>query len=472
MPIYPRNNTDSAGGKTIHIPIVSDQPEPSEWFNQAADTPQTSATTPTTEASGRHHEQVPAPQPISTPAPQWTEDEKQIILDNWWHRLCNKLKGGNADEVWLKPNKTQMERIEVLRENARRAAVAEALRQAEEYREQQFKTELNQRIARLRWLASVPDLQPVVTIANIKGGASKTTTALNLGAVVAEYTRKFALVLPATHNTSTSNVSLVAGIKEGVTITFSELSRDIKEFGAYRALSMRVPRTPAGLGVVSEDTDENINVINQHTADQFKETIATIRPNVDFLILDTGNDDINLVSIPLAAVRLSTAIVFTSTADAVSTQQKLPSTMRFYQTDTDWSRPAEEVDTPSAKTPTKVSNAIVLVSKVRPEDHIDFDDLVRASVQSAHATPTLPFSGTTMTIPYDEYMGRSVQYLGRDVPPPCDIYKISQTTQMAYLDLAIACYETSAKLQEIDLDQRLESAYEETRRFLQKGTLQ
>lgn len=475
MPTHPRDNARSAGGRTIHIPIVNDQPsqEPPEWFNQPENAPrETNVVAHPDEAAGRHHDlTATSPEPTTPPTPQWTEDEKKIILDSWWHRLRNSLKGGNHDEVLLKPNKAQRALIEQLHENLRRAAEAEAVRREEEAERQRFLTKLNLSILRLRWLASVPDLQPVVTVANIKGGASKTTTALYLGAVIAEYTRKFALVLPATHNTSTSNVSLVAGIKEGVTITFSELNRDIKQYGAYRALSMRVPRTPAGLGVVSEDVDEDINIVNTHTADDFKETIGTIRPNVDFLILDTGNDDINLTSIPLAAVRLSTALVFTSTADAVYTQQKLPSTMRFYQTDTAWTRPAEEVDTPSVATPQKVSNAIVLVSKVRPDDHIDFEDLVRSSVQSAHASPTLPFCGTTMTVPYDDYMGRSVQYLGRNVPPPCNIYKISQVTLMAYLELAIACYETSARLQGIDLQQRFESADEETRRHLQKGTL-
>lgn len=312
---------------------------------------------------------------------------------------------------------------------------------------------LNARISelkfRLYWLASIPGLQPIISVVNIKGGASKTTTALYVGSFISEVTRKMTLVLPATSNTATSTVAEMAGLEDGSTIAISKLNQYIKKYDAYRAISTRIRRTkPWGLAVVSKDPDNNASVSNIFDGEQFGTMVETILPNVDALILDGGNDNVQVGSIPLESVRRATVVVFTSTADQGASVDKIQPTMAAYRTD------VAEGDHGAGRVSTrdKINNSIVVVSKLPAGREVDFEELLSMPEGAAYE----PFTGRTMTIPEDPYM---LSHEGR--VPHCNIDRIQPETQAAYLELAVACYEKTAELTGIELSEYSPQAFED-----------
>jgi MinD-like ATPase involved in chromosome partitioning or flagellar assembly len=413
-----------AGQPTAHVPIVDENTKVSPGTSRNASGQEGPRQTAATQAPVR----------VNT-ASRRQPPEGAVLPDRGWAKFqygLNRMFGRPDKVPDLSPaQKRDLQRAAMMRAIEARDAKISELKH------------------RLYWLAGIPGLQPIISIINIKGGASKTTTALYVGTFISQVTRKTVLVLPTTSNTATSTVAAMAGMEPGTTISVSELSRDIKEYGAYRTVSNRIPRTkPFGLAVVSEDPDDNANVTNEYGVDQFGKMVETILPSLDVLILDGGNDNIELGSVPLDAARRSTVLVFTSTADRGATVAKTKSTMAAYRTDT---LIAENMGEHWVPTPEKVKHAIVVVSKLPQGAEVDFDALTQSSTDS----PDVPFEGRTMTIPDDPYMASD----GGTVPV-CNIDRIQPDTQLAYLELAVACYEQTAKLLKVELPEYAPTSFE------------
>lgn len=312
-----------------------------------------------------------------------------------------------------------------------------------------FEAYVANRVDRLRFLASL-GIQPIMSFCNIKSG-TKTTNALYVGSVISEITRKKVLVVPATQNTATGTTAVMAGISSANSITVSQLSRDIKDYGAFRVLSSRVPVTQFGLAVVSED-DNNVQVKkSMYAIEEFRELALTILPNVDVLILDHGNDDIQDGSVVLEATRLSHVLNFAFDVTAPITRVMLSRTLRGYNTDTDEVDMTLDPNTQtgrSTSTLDKVAHSVVIATKTSPGAYTDFEALTTPEEQSVHASPLPKWQGTGVQVPMDDYIAT---VMDGETVSICDLNKIDERTYLQYLEIAVANFEEAARVQGITI---------------------
>lgn len=310
---------------------------------------------------------------------------------------------------------------------------------------EQFTYDLKTLEERLRFLAE--RLQITVSFVNIKGGASKTTTAIYVGSIISNLTRRIVYLLPATQATATSTAALNAGISPSETLTVSEFSRKYEALGSYRDVSRYVTPTPAGLRVISEDSEVGVDTSNEFGKEHFVHVASTLHSSVDVLLFDTGNDDVKVGSVVLEAVRRSDVVVFTATADKLVTLEKLGPTIGLYMTDLKSERNVDQqTGKPRAEgeisTREKASNSLVVVSGLTAKEKSeDYEGYAARHRQGNVISPT-GFQGKLFTVPRDKFMAKHIV---------ADIHKINARTYLAYLRLCVAIYEKAAELRGIDL---------------------
>ena len=294
-------------------------------------------------------------------------------------------------------------------------------------------------IARMRFLVAM-GIQPVISFCNDKS-AGKSTAAMYFASLIAEYCRKTVVILPASSNTSTGTLKKMSGI-QGNMIDVVELARDIKKFGAYRALSERLPRTHHGVGVVVESRHNVVNGDSPYTIESFYDLIRTIYPNVDVIILDHGNDNIDRTSIALAATRMSTALVFTANYRTPISKETMQRTIAGYHTDTkprsDEELGVEPLPGERIPTPRKVANSVVIAAATRSGDVVDFVELTRPDTHNANASSVPAWCGQGVSVQYDSY-------IGNEDPQPADLAAIAPETLQGYLEGTVAALEASAQ---------------------------
>ncbi|HVS58588.1 MAG TPA: hypothetical protein VHD60_02490 [Candidatus Saccharimonadales bacterium] len=298
---------------------------------------------------------------------------------------------------------------------------------------------------RLRFLAE--RLQITVSFVNIKGGASKTTTAIYVGSIISNLTRRVVYLLPATQATATSTAALNAGIAPSDTLTVSEFSRLYQQLGSYRAVSSYVTPTPAGLRVISEDSEIGVDANTEFGKEHFQHVASTLHSSVDVLLFDTGNDDVKVGSVVLEAVRRSDVIVFTATADKPVTLEKLGPTIGLYMTDLRAEQNVNLQDGASRSeqqisTREKASNSLVVVSGLTAKEKPDDYKKYAYHHRRGNATQPTGFEGKVFTIPRDKHMATNIV---------ADVHKISAAAYLAYLRLCVAIYENAAELRGINL---------------------
>jgi len=313
-------------------------------------------------------------------------------------------------------------------------------------------------IERLRFLASL-GISPVMSFCNIKSG-TKTTNALGIGNVIAEYTRKNVLLLPTTANTATGTAALMTGLS-GNLLRVSEYGRNLKELGVPRTLGQRTPRTKWGLMVVSEDLNSAANEDDAPKTKQFMDMVDTTLPNVDVLLLDHGNDNISKWSIALQGVRLSHVLNFPFMVDSPVTHDMVKSTVAGCNTDTGIPEDVlHELYDPfqnknhsgwNVSTIEKVRDSVFLATKTKPGQHVDFDFYTTPTYQSANAPEVPTWSGSAICVPEDP----SINRIGSDKRlMPFDLDALDQRTLIAYLEAAVANFQTAAPLQGFNLAAR------------------
>lgn len=289
-------------------------------------------------------------------------------------------------------------------------------------------------------------MQLTISFANVKGGASKSTTAAYIGCILAELTRKNVFLLPATSATATSTTAMYAGVKPEHTLTVSQFADMYQRYPDYRKLSAAVPRNKFGLAVISEDQTEGLSIQAPFDNAKFVPMVETLRPSADIMLFDTGNDVVREDSVPLEAVRRSDIVVFTATADKKVTLEKVRSTIAPYLTDlkndknrdrsndtvrSEWEIPTRE----------KVSQSIVAISGTkRRQAAEDFEQYTRSESGNA-----IGFEGRVMVVPQDLYMAKHIE---------ADINKINRRhTYLAYLRLIDAIFTSAAQLRGVPLDE-------------------
>jgi cellulose biosynthesis protein BcsQ len=310
---------------------------------------------------------------------------------------------------------------------------------------------------RLIYLATRPDLQITISVANGKGTASKTNTAVYIGSIIANLTRRSVVLLPTTTATATSTAALMAGIPFESRLTVSQLSALHQAMGSYRDLSAYIPRTDFGLSVVSEETNDTVSVERRYGKRQFLELYQVLHANVDCLILDHGNDNVELDSIVLEAARLSDVMIYPATADKPVTLEILGATISTYLSDL---RNEKNVDLANGRTRTeaeiptrdKASNSVAVISGMKKgEDAEKYRAYVSRHNDEGRIIGSIGFEGSLLGIPFDPYIAHN---------PVADITKIKPGTYLAYLQLCVTAYEKAAELRGINVRQppRLPSA--------------
>jgi hypothetical protein len=288
---------------------------------------------------------------------------------------------------------------------------------------------------------------------NIKS-AGKTTDLLQVLSVIAQYTRRMVLAIPATQNSATSTLALMAGVPEEYGITIEELSRRIKELGTYLALSKEVPKTLNGVGIVSEDFNNALSVDNNYNLEKFMELLLEVLPNVDYVGLDLGNDNIQNDSIALAAARFAHVLNFCFLYKKAVATRSFHNTVQGYNTDL---RPADVEGSPYREvlastgiftpTPEKVAHSIVIANLAPLEEEIDFDEHMRP-VQRAAAVLLPQWEGVGIKMPHDPYLDNED---ASGVVKPVDLSKVSPVTHQQALKIAVANLQEAARTQGIDI---------------------
>ncbi len=298
-------------------------------------------------------------------------------------------------------------------------------------------------VGRLIHLASL-GVQPVICVANVKS-SGKSSTALGMGTVIAEYTRKMTILIPSTANTATVTVGRMAGIT-GNMLPIDEYLTHVRMYGTFRTLERRLPRTKWGLGVIVESNNSSANDADDALIVPYMEAIDVTLPNVSALILDLGNDNISRRSIATQAARLSNVLVLPFMEDAPVTHVSLKDTIKFYNTDDGipedvWhelysnfrNKEATGITVPTRE---KVNRSILVATKAGGK--VDFDHFARSSDQGVNSADLKPWNGTGICVPSDASIGRK-DAAGELMP--FDFDAIGQETKISYLELAVASYE-------------------------------
>jgi hypothetical protein len=305
----------------------------------------------------------------------------------------------------------------------------------------------------------------VIAVANFKS-SGKTTDALGIGSLIADFGRKPTLAMPATGNTATSNIGRRAGISwdtGGLPIKVTEISDKVVELKTARQASSMIPTTDVGLSVVSEDENEEISTDNEFPLAKFVELVMGLIDHYNIVILDMGNDNISRGSIGLAAIRFAHAIVFSTRANDEDTSESLVRTVRGCNSDTAQLEPAELFGhEPSADelrrlnetgffipTQEKVAQATVMANVVKHVDQgfvPDFDLLMRP-IQDANA-PMLPkWRGVGVSVPYEPAIDRK----SKVDSTPFSIASLSSLGQLAFRQATTAVLEAAAGIQNLQL---------------------
>lgn len=347
------------------------------------------------------------------------------------------------------------QRAEWEAEQARQEAARQAeleRQQADEARHQARLDYREQLIDRLRYLANA-GIQPIFTVANIKS-ATKSATAIGLGTVIAQYTRGMTLLIPSTANTATVTAGQMAGIV-GRDVSIDDYLQGIENFGVYRQLSARTPRTKEGLRVIVEAGSSAANEDDANKVVPFVKAIDVTLPNVDALILDLGNDNISKRSIATQAARLAHVVILPFVPDDPITHTTLRKTIDGYNTDEGipadvWTELFAEFRNVDAtglniKTRDKINHSILVATKASGK--VDFASYVLME-QSASADDLPPWAGTGITVP-EEPVWKWKTEDGK--LRPFDYSKILLETDISYLMLAVAGYELTGVATGVDI---------------------
>jgi len=285
--------------------------------------------------------------------------------------------------------------------------------------------------AKLTYLARVfvtSKQKMLIVFANLKGGASKTTIANLVTAMISEVTNVTVGLMPGTASVGTSTTASGAGVA-GRTLSLREFEREARVPGSsYHKVATRVPPSQHGVSVVSEDTEEKASAQDDFGLRNFSPIAKAMYNRCHVLGIDTGNDDIKPGNIGLEAMRNANVIIFTGTVDAHNTLLKMSSTIAIAMTD--------------PKSKETVRHGIAVFSGVNgskgPDDYAKYTQRLN---HKGRVIGSLGFEGRLMGIPRDNYL--SPRDKGEEARTSVtNLHKIARPTYLAVLRLAVATYET------------------------------
>jgi hypothetical protein len=289
----------------------------------------------------------------------------------------------------------------------------------------------------LRYLSLRPDLKCVAVFLCDKGGASKSTTAVGVGSVLSFWSRKSVYAMPATTNLKTSYLAAIAGIEPSRRYTIAQYYSEIDGLVNTLAISSRVVNNEAGLNVIAENEHPARNA--SQALDMFTRVSTHLRPHVDFLLLDSGNDESYTedVSATVAAMEIADVAFFTATVDNAQSMNALPKTRDTFlnmQGPRLVFTQSEHLDWMSRHTTEeKARLGLTLISKTHPDDG---PETYRDYSLDGQAV---------LTVPFDQSIA---------VNGSVDLDEISDETMLAYTKAAVCMLETVAAMRKIELPPR------------------
>jgi hypothetical protein len=300
-----------------------------------------------------------------------------------------------------------------------------------------------------RVLEATNFVQATVFVSNSISTAGKTTTAIYLATIVRQLALIESFVVSATNNLRTVMLPEFAGVKRNDELSVRQLVDMKDEAADLRTVSQMTRRTSFGVRIVANDPPLRIEEKEAFGKGQFSNLIDKIYSVSEFIVFDGGNDNTDTEAITLEAMRRCDVPIFTANAEIKKSLDKLSTDMTPYRTDV-----SEIIESPgqvpkagsvrSGKqipTKEKVERAIVVITNTpkgkKPEDY-------RGYVIEG-------FRGIIMIVPHDHY----VADIGEE--SPANPYKVNLSTYRAYVELAVAVFETAAELQGVKLPEPLAS---------------
>lgn len=312
-------------------------------------------------------------------------------------------------------------------------------------------------------------LQPIISLINTKSG-SKTINALHLAAIIGYYTGKFVLVFPATPSTDTSTLGLMSGIQGKHWLSVSEFNQKVPVFDEYKRFSKEIRRNDEfRFGVVTEDDGDSPD---DYDAWHFVLNMLRILPYVDVLILDHGNDNLQLNSFGYAAARLSHALEFVSKYGDPFTENTMRRSMLRLDNDREpWEFDPAKINelyaqgdrapagfTPRSierlfedtgyllPTPDKVRSSTLVSSIYEGDESIDFSTLTLPGPDAQDdRTLSQPWRGEGFTVHKDDYLAQMRRTPGqRNKVQPVNLWAIKPPTFLDFTDIAADVLDNAA----------------------------
>ena len=383
-----------------------------------------------------------SPETSTAPAVAESEPEEFPPPEGGWAKAIYSIRRMFGLSGYTKQQLAELRSVREDEAERQRTAQAEAeARERAEAEHQAYITNRDAAIERLIMKLRIimnSGVQPTISMLNYKSGG-KTTTCVYMASLIAEYCRKTVLIFPSTKNSATSTLSRITGIQSGNMITVRQLSQAIKEYDTYRALSQFVPRTVHGVGIISEDRNNQIEDEADYDVNLFDKVIRTITPNVDVLFMDHGNDNVERTSISLRATHMSDVLVFTSFMRVPISIENMTDTYYWYSKDDgyDGTPPTSSVVLPGERMTTisKLETALMAVTGVKPDDRqINFGTLLRPQGFKR------PDDDHYLIIPSDPY-------IAQEQPTAAHLDALQPETLLAYLELTVTCLEQAARNQ-------------------------
>jgi hypothetical protein len=367
-----------------------------------------------------------------------------------------KLPKSELGMLWYNLRKALSAEVKTRHENylKLRAYEAELERARQEHAQVVFDARTEHLIDRLRYLDNL-GIRPIMAFCNVKS-AGKTTSLLQVLSVIAEHTRRSVVAIPATQNIATSTLALMAGVDSPNAITVGELSRRIDELNTFRSLDTRISMTRNGVGIVSENQNNVVSMNDQYTLEKFVELLMKVLPNVGYIGLDLGNDDINNDSIAVAAVRFAHVLNFSYLYGKAVPTTSLRRTVDGYNTDTQMDQAHYQLANPAdailtgigIPTVEKVSRSIVIANLAPLDKEINFDELMEPK-QAGLSNPLPTWRGRGFNVPYDPYLDNADE---SGVVKPANLDHVTDVTHQQALEIAVANLEEAARVQGISTE--------------------
>jgi hypothetical protein len=257
-------------------------------------------------------------------------------------------------------------------------------------------------------LSNVEGMQFSITTANNQGGSSKSISACYPGSIISNITHLVIYVAPATANTKTARVALVAGVDPMATLKISEFAGKADKLTDFTKLDQLVQRNKYGLRVIANDPSEGFSIdhefgdSNQLRVARVLESKATIR------IWDQGNDNVNRGGVGLEATRRSDLMIVPTTLGHVVSQYGMSETLGAYMSDHTTADEFEESVPEMARISTswKAANSLVVINKLgKGMDPEEFRRYTKRVDAVGNVVGDLGWHGDYLAVGDDPYIG-------------------------------------------------------------------